>query len=71
MPLIIFSFAFNSETKELTYTANIQPPEATLPMALRILQDALISQAVQRAGNQAKAVEKKAPKKVVAEEKEA
>ena len=57
MPLILFSFAFNPETKELTYIANIRPPEAQLPMALRILQDALISQA---------RLSKKAAKKAVA-----
>lgn len=62
MPIIIFSFAFNSETKELTYTANIQPPEAQLQVASQILQDALIAQAVQRAGKQAKAADKKVAK---------
>jgi len=53
MRLILFSFAFNPTTKELTYTGNINPPEIGLPVALKILQDALISQAQQK-GNDVK-----------------
>lgn len=49
MQLILFSFAFDPETKALTYTANIDPPEARLPMVMKILQDALVAEALQRA----------------------
>lgn len=62
MQLILFSFAFNPETQELTYTGNIGPPAAVLPMAMKILQDALMAEALQRASN---VVEAKEPVKPV------
>ncbi len=49
MPQILFSLVFNTETKELTYVSNIQPPEAQLPMAQQLIQNAIVSEAVSKA----------------------
>ena len=46
--LILFSFAFDPKTKGLTYNMNIEPKAVWLPMALKILQNALIEQARQQ-----------------------
>ena len=54
MPQIIFSLTFNPETKELTYVSNIAPPEAQLTMAQQLIQNAIVSEAV----NKAKAADK-------------
>jgi len=40
---ILFTFTFNTESKEIIYRSNIAPPEAQLPVALQILQNALIA----------------------------
>ena len=61
MPLIIFSFAFNPETKEATFSGNVEAD-----VALTILQRLVVAQAVQRAASQAKAGDKKSTKKTVA-----
>ena len=49
MALILFTFAFDPETKVLTYAGNIAPAEVALPMAVQILQEALVGEALQRA----------------------
>ena len=54
MPQIIFSFTFNPATKMFLFTSNIMPPEAQLPIAQQLIQDAIVSEAV----NKAKAAEK-------------
>ena len=54
MPQIIFTCTYNTETKELTYVSNIAPPEAQLTMAQQLIQNAIVSEAV----NKAKAAEK-------------
>lgn len=52
MQQILFTFTFNPDTKELIYTSNIKPPEIALSTALRIIQDAVISQARQQGVDQ-------------------
>lgn len=48
MPLIIFTFAFNSETKEGTFAGNVEPQTA-----LSILQNLVIANAVNKATSSA------------------
>lgn len=43
MPLIIFTFAFQTETKEATFSGNIPPAQA-----LQILQDIVIADLVKK-----------------------
>jgi len=62
MSAIIFSLTFNTETKELTYVSNIAPPEAQLPMAQRLIQEAIVSEAVNKAKAADKAIKEKGKK---------
>ena len=55
MPLDVFTFAFNPETKEGTFAGNIEPQ-----LALSILQNLVVAHAVQRATNDKEADKPKA-----------
>jgi len=46
MALMIFSFSFDTETKEAAFAGNIEPP-----LALHLLQDLVISEAMRKARN--------------------
>ena len=49
MPQIIFLFTLNTETQEFVYASNIAPPEAQLLMAQQLIQNAIVSEAVNKA----------------------
>ena len=49
MPLILFSFSFNPETKEVAFTGNIEPE-----LAYQILHQIIVAEGVKAALEQAK-----------------
>lgn len=56
--LLIFTFAINPETKEATFSGNVQPA-----VALKILQDIVIADAVSKAEASKKPKDKEKGKK--------